>query len=86
MIIRSWHCIRLQLGAGATGHRVSRFPLQLTAIMRWLFSFLALVLLGVVHAKSYLVSRLLVILEEQSDKEKYSVLFAYLNGKWYLAC
>lgn len=49
--------------------------------MRWLFSFLALVLLGAVQAKSFSGSRLLVILEEQSEKEKYSVLLADLVGK-----
>ncbi|PVH93356.1 Dolichyl-diphosphooligosaccharide-protein glycosyltransferase 48kDa subunit [Periconia macrospinosa] len=51
--------------------------------MRWLFSFLALVLLGVAQAKSFSGSRLLVILEEQSEKEKYSALLGDLNDRGY---
>lgn len=50
--------------------------------MRWLFSFLALVLLGAVQALSYTGSRLLVVLEEQSEREKYSVFLEDLKGEF----
>lgn len=51
------------------------------AIMRWLFSFLLLAFLGAVQALSSTGSRLLVILEEESEREKYSVLLEDLSGK-----
>lgn len=51
-----------------------------TATMRWLFSFLLLALLGAVQARSYAGSRLLVVLEEQTDREKYSVFLDDLAG------
>ena len=40
--------------------------------MRWLFSFLLLALLGVVQALSSSGARLLVVLEELTEKDKYS--------------
>ena len=40
--------------------------------MRWLFSFLLLALLGVVQALSSSGDRLLVVLEELAEKDKYS--------------
>jgi len=40
--------------------------------MRWLFSFLLLALLGVVQALSSSGNRLLVVLEELAEKDKYS--------------
>jgi len=50
--------------------------------MRWLFSFLLLALLGVVQALSSSGSRLLVILEEESEREKYSVLLEDLSSMY----
>lgn len=47
--------------------------------MRWLSSFLALALVSVVHAISYTGSRLLVVLEELADKDKYSLFWADLE-------
>lgn len=48
--------------------------------MRWLFSFLLLALLGVVQAVSYTGSRLLVVLEDAGEREKYSVFLGDLEG------
>jgi oligosaccharyltransferase complex subunit beta len=48
--------------------------------MRWLFSFLLLALLGVVSAKSIAGSRLLVVLEDAAEKEKYGVFLGDLEG------
>jgi len=48
--------------------------------MRWLFSFLALALLGAVQALSSSGQRLLVILEEEAEREKYSVLLEDLSS------
>ena len=50
--------------------------------MRWLFSFLVLALLGAVQALSSSGSRLLVILEEESERENYSVLLEDLSSKY----
>jgi oligosaccharyltransferase complex subunit beta len=50
--------------------------------MRWLFSFLLLALLGVVQALSSSGSRLLVILEEESERENYSVLLEDLSSMY----
>jgi oligosaccharyltransferase complex subunit beta len=51
--------------------------------MRWLFSSaLVLAWSAAVAAKSYTGDRLLVVLEEQSDREKYSVFLEDLAGKW----
>jgi oligosaccharyltransferase complex subunit beta len=51
--------------------------------MRWLFSSaLVLVWSAAVAAKSFTGSRLLVVLEEQSEREKYSVFLEDLAGKW----
>ena len=47
--------------------------------MRWLFSFLLLALLGVVQALSFSGTRLLVVLEELAEKDKYSEFWADLQ-------
>lgn len=52
--------------------------------MRWLFSLLLLALLGAVQALSYTGGRLLVVLEEQSEREKYSVFLEDLAGKLHI--
>lgn len=49
--------------------------------MRWFLSFLLLGLLGVVQALSSSGSRLLVVLEELAEKEKYSNFLADLEGE-----
>jgi oligosaccharyltransferase complex subunit beta len=50
--------------------------------MRWSFSSAAvLVWTAAVAAKSFTGDRLLVILEEQSEREKYSVFLEDLSGK-----
>ena len=49
--------------------------------MRWLLSLLALGLFAVVNALSSSGSRLLVVLEELAEKEKYSKFFGDLAGK-----
>jgi oligosaccharyltransferase complex subunit beta len=48
--------------------------------MRWLLTLLLLGLIAVVQAISSSGSKLLVILEELSDKTKYSKYFADLEG------
>jgi len=51
--------------------------------MRWLFSsILVLVWTAVVAAKSFMGNRLLVVLEEQSEREKYSVFLEDLSCKF----
>jgi oligosaccharyltransferase complex subunit beta len=51
--------------------------------MRWLFSSaLVLAWSAAVAAKSFTGNRLLVVLEEQSEREKYSVFLEDLAGKW----
>jgi oligosaccharyltransferase complex subunit beta len=50
--------------------------------MRWaLSSILVLLWTAVVAAKSFTGSRLLVVLEEDSERAKYSVFLGDLNGK-----
>lgn len=49
--------------------------------MRWLLSFLALAIVAVVKAASFTGNRLLVVLEEQAEREKYSVFLEDLTGK-----
>jgi len=50
--------------------------------MRWLFSsLLVLVWTAIVAAKSFSGNRLLVVLEEQSEREKYSVFLEDLTGE-----
>ena len=49
--------------------------------MRWLLSFLVLAFAAVVRAASFSGNRLLVVVEEQSEKEKYSVFLEDLEGK-----
>jgi oligosaccharyltransferase complex subunit beta len=48
--------------------------------MRWLFSFLLLWLGAVVSALSESGSRLLVILEDSAEKDKYSTFWGDLEG------
>ena len=50
--------------------------------MRWLLSLLLLGVLGVVNALSASGSRLLVVLEELAEKEKYSKFLSDLVGKY----
>lgn len=49
--------------------------------MRWLLSLLLLGLLAVVQAVSSSGDKLLVVLEELSEKSKYSKYFGDLEGK-----
>ncbi|OCK79958.1 Dolichyl-diphosphooligosaccharide-protein glycosyltransferase 48kDa subunit [Lepidopterella palustris CBS 459.81] len=51
--------------------------------MKWLFSFLVLALLGVVHALSSSGSRLLVVLEEPAEKDKYSEFWGDLEARGF---
>ncbi|KAF1994275.1 Dolichyl-diphosphooligosaccharide-protein glycosyltransferase 48kDa subunit [Amniculicola lignicola CBS 123094] len=51
--------------------------------MRWLFSFLALALFCVVNARSFTGSRLLVVLEEESEREKYGVFLGDLESRGF---
>lgn len=48
--------------------------------MRWLVPFYALALLGLVHALSSSGNRLLVVIEEAGDREKYSQFWGDLEG------
>lgn len=50
-------------------------------IMRWLLSFLILAIVAVVKAASFTGNRLLVVLDEQAEREKYSVFLDDLTGK-----
>ena len=51
--------------------------------MRWLFSFtVAFVWAVVVQAKSFTGDRLLVVLEDQAEREKYSVFLEDLTCKY----
>lgn len=54
-------------------------------IMRWLFSFLVLAIVAVVKATSFTGNRLLVVLDEQADREKYSVFLEDLEGRCFLS-
>lgn len=53
-----------------------------TAIMRSLLSFLLLGLLGLVHALRSSGGRLLVVIEEAAEKEKYTTFWGDLEGGW----
>lgn len=51
--------------------------------MRWLFSFLFSVLsLVAVQARSFTGNRLLVVLEDQAEREKYSVFLEDLTCEY----
>lgn len=50
--------------------------------MRWILSFLLLGLLSAVSALSSGGNKLLVVLEELSEKSKYSKYFGDLEGMW----
>lgn len=52
-------------------------------IMRWLLSFLVLAIVATVRAASFTGNRLLVVLDEQADREKYSVFLEDLAGKCF---
>lgn len=56
-------------------------PLRQFMIMRWLLSFLVLAIVAVVRAASFTGNRLLVVVEEQAEREKYSVFLEDLAGK-----
>jgi hypothetical protein len=53
-------------------------------IMRWLLSFLVLAIVAVVRAASFTGNRLLVVLDEQAEREKYSVFLEDLTGECML--
>lgn len=48
--------------------------------MRWLVSFCVLALLGLVRALSSAGNRLLVVIEEAGDRDKYSQFWGDLEG------
>jgi oligosaccharyltransferase complex subunit beta len=50
-------------------------------IMKWPLSFLVLAIAAVVRAASFTGNRLLVVLDEQAEREKYSVFLEDLAGK-----
>lgn len=50
-------------------------------IMKWLSSFLVVAIAAVVKAASFTGNRLLVVIEEQAEREKYSVFLEDLAGK-----
>lgn len=76
----SWQSIRTPIESWhERGCQASTSP---NRTMRWLFSFLLLALLGVVQALSSSGSRLLVILEEESERENYSVLLEDLSSMY----
>lgn len=49
--------------------------------MRWLFSFLLFTILGAVRALSSSGSRLLVVLEDENERDKYGVFLEDLASK-----
>jgi oligosaccharyltransferase complex subunit beta len=49
--------------------------------MHWYLSFLLFALLGAVQALSSVGGRLLVVLDEESEKSKYSKVLGDLEGK-----
>ncbi|KAF2660347.1 Dolichyl-diphosphooligosaccharide-protein glycosyltransferase 48kDa subunit [Lophiostoma macrostomum CBS 122681] len=51
--------------------------------MRWLFSLVVVALLAAVQAVSFTGKRLLVVLDEASEKEKYSVFLGDLEGRGF---
>jgi len=52
------------------------------SIMRWLLSFLVLGLLGLTQALSSSGNRLLVVIEEAAEKDKYSQFWGDLEGMY----
>jgi hypothetical protein len=54
--------------------------------MRWLFSFLLLWLSAVVSALSESGNRVLVVLEEAGEKDKYSTFWGDLEGRIISTC
>jgi len=66
--------------------RIDKFQLHIythSVEMRWLFSFLfSVVSLVAVQARSFTGNRLLVVLEDQTEREKYSVFLEDLTCKF----
>ncbi|UPX09476.1 oligosaccharyl transferase glycoprotein complex, beta subunit [Ascochyta rabiei] len=52
-------------------------------IMRWLLSFVVLAIAAVVKAASFTGNRLLVVLDEQAEREKYSVFLEDLTARGF---
>ncbi|KAF9696825.1 hypothetical protein EKO04_005611 [Ascochyta lentis] len=52
-------------------------------IMRWLLSFVVLTIAAVVKAASFTGNRLLVVLDEQAEREKYSVFLEDLTARGF---
>lgn len=73
--------ISLQLLPARATCPSSKLPIRHT--MRWLLSFaFAFAWAAGVQAKSFAGSRLLVVLEEQAEREKYSVFLEDLTGRF----
>ena len=75
VIIRLGKCIRFQKLKDANVKQST------TIKMRWFFSLLLLGLLAAVNALSSSGSRLLVVLEELGEKERYSKFLSDLEGE-----
>jgi hypothetical protein len=58
----------------------SRIDHPHTHTMRWFSSLLSLGLLATVHAKSFTGSRLLIVLEDNAEQEKYGLFVGDLEG------
>ena len=54
--------------------------------MRWLFSLLPFVFLGVTHALSSSGNRLLVVIEEADEIPQYSQFWGDLEGAFGVSC
>lgn len=75
--ILAWHTLRVTVYV-----RIEcQVLLRQFMIMRWLLSFLVLACVAVVRATSFTGNRLLVVLDEQAEREKYSVFLEDLEGK-----
>jgi hypothetical protein len=79
---RAWRCIRTPIELLVRNAELRNY-FTYTTTMRWLFSFLLFGILGVVRAVSYSGNRLLVVLEEESEREKYAVFLGDLSGKFW---
>ena len=73
----AWHTLRVAVYVPPE----CRAVLRQSMIMRWLLSFLVLAIVAVVKAASFTGNRLLVVLDEQAEREKYSVFLEDLTGK-----
>lgn len=78
----SWHCIRFLKLPSRAIHNFERKNIEVNHNnnMRWILSFLLLGLLSAVSALSAGGNKLLVVLEELSEKSKYSKYFGDLEG------